>query len=1108
MSPVVIVIPVYNQAATLLACVRAVLDHTRHPDWKLVVVDDGSTDGGPAALASAHPDILIIRRARGGVAAALQTALAHPAAAGRDVVRLHADVVIETPDWLETLARVAAAHPLAAAVGARLALPDGRIQSEGRAFITGLGMHPQHRDRRAFQPDGAAGPVAEVDGVSGALAYYRRAALDAIGGFDPAYSAAGLDDDDACVALRHQGHKIYVQPAVRAVHYTRALPPGFHAYIPGSGPEIIQAAFQLKGMALRLHADYWQAKWGWHPFYPDLGEIRRLHGRTELCWQIGERLAWHPSEPCPQVDCCLVTWNTLPLLRRCLESLAATDYPADRIAVYIADNGSTDGTLAYLDGLASTYPFRLHVIKLAVNTGAPIGFNFAVAAGSGELVARLDDDIVLPPGWLRPLVADLARRPHAGCVGPKIINDNGPRTVQCGPYRHFPSLYGHDDEADAGQADYLARATHVRGCCNLYRRDVFRLCGLFDPRFSPSQFDDPDHHIALIQAGYEVLYDGRVAVVHKLNSGLARSFAGLSNQQGNAGKLFGKWGKDVFEVLEKSLDLSREGRVLPEDGDTSAWLALGPAPAAFPARDAAPSPRTVAFAQRIHDELAKASAAPSLVSVRDQLLALAAIKHRTGSPGHAPDILLTALAFAPVHAAIFAGLAESYRALGQHGLADLMVRRGLHLAPDDEALLALAAPAAVAPQAVRTLTQADIIGETAVTIQAAAAPSASGRASLRVLMVNTFEPRLSGGDMHQVKKTRQYLQQLGVHVDVCCTPRPDPRGYDVVHMWNTWFPAQSLPQLKAVRAARPDIPVVLSPIYWDMKEKAWADVAVPAIFAEAGSPRQLQESLQLLAADRYVRGGRTRANASEPNFVGYELYQRQLVGLADHLLPQSRAEMLNLKATLGIEKPYTLVPNGAEHAVFENATADDFVRRHGVRDFVLIVGLVEPRKNQLMLLHALRDTGLPLVVIGRHYDLGYYRLCRQHAPKDTLFIDHLPHEQLASAFKAARVHCLPSWMECAAFANVEAALCGCALAVSDRTSEKEYFGDNAYYCDPANLLSIRTAVVSAHRNHAADAPKRARLIEQFRTRYTWEAAARATFAGYESALRLRARSAA
>jgi len=43
-------------------------------------------------------------------------------------------------------------------------------------------------------------------------------------------------------------------------------------------------------------------------------------------------------------------------------------------------------------------------------------------------------------------------------------------------------------------------------------------------------------------------------------------------------------------------------------------------------------------------------------------------------------------------------------------------------------------------------------------------------------------------------------------------------------------------------------------------------------------------------------------------------------------------------------------------------------------------------------------------------------------------------------------------------------------------------------------------VLSAHRNHAADAPKRARLVEQFRTRFTWRNAAEATLAGYEAAI--------
>lgn len=1126
MPPVTVVIPVHNDAATLVACVRAVFAHTDHPDWKLVVVDDASTDGGPDALRAAFPDVQILRQpARGGVARALNTALARPEHAGRDFVRLHADVVVETSGWLQLLADAAyhhrdssAAHagPGAAVVGARLVLPDGRIQSEGRAIITGLGLHPQHRDRRAFSPEGAAGPVTEVDGVSGALAYHRRDLFDQIGRFDENYGVAWMDDDDHCIAARHRGHRVLVHPGVRGVHYTRALAPGFQAFVQGSGPELKQTQLLLKDAALRLQADYWSAKWGWDPFHPDLGEIRRLHGHTAICWQIGERLAYRPADECPSVDCCLVTWNTLPLLRRCLESLALTDYPADRVQVYIADNGSTDGTLDYLDALAATYPFRLHVIKLAVNTGAPIGFNFAVAAGSGELVARLDDDIVLPPDWLRPLVADLRLRPHAGCVGPKILNDNPARTIQCGPYRHFPAIFGHDDEPDQGQADYLARTTHVRGCCNLYRRDVFKRCGLFDPRFSPSQFDDPDHHLALLQAGYEVLYDGRVAVVHKLNNGLARSHAGISNQHGNAAKMFGKWGNDVFEVLERSLDLSREGRYLPDDGDTSAWLARAPAAASFPRRLPA-RPKQLGMVQRICDELGKASANPSLQAIREQLLTLATIKQRVGSPAQAPEILLCALGFEPTHLPIYRALAEVYQVLGQPALAAAIARRALHLAPDDEALRALVAPgadatASTAPNtagAATNLARADLIGENAVGITApqpgdaplsTATSSAAPRSGLRVLMLNTFEPRLSGGDMHQVKKTRQYLQKLGVHVDVSCSPRPDPRGYDLIHVWNSWFPHQTLPQLKAVRAWAPDLPVVLSPIYWDMREKHWADTAVPALFAEATSLPQLNESLQHLAADKIARSGRTRATAAEPNYAGYELYQRHLFELVDHLLPQSRAELLNLKATLGVEKPFTLVANGAETSVFDRATPDDFVRRHGVRDFVLIVGLVEPRKNQLMLLHALRDSGLPVVVIGRHYDPGYYKLCRQFAPPGTLFIEHLPHEQLASAFKAARVHALPSWMECAAFANVEAALCGCALAVSDRTSEKEYFGDAAYYCDPANLVSIRNAVLSAHRNHAADAPKRARLVQQFRTRFTWENAARQTLAGYETAL--------
>jgi len=238
----------------------------------------------------------------------------------------------------------------------------------------------------------------------------------------------------------------------------------------------------------------------------------------------------------------------------------------------------------------------------------------------------------------------------------------------------------------------------------------------------------------------------------------------------------------------------------------------------------------------------------------------------------------------------------------------------------------------------------------------------------------------------------------------------------------------------------------------------------------------------------------------EPNYPGYETYQRQIVELVDGLLPQSYAEIRNLRETLGVIRPFAVVRNSAEPRVFETATKDWFIEKYGVKDFVLSVGLVEARKNQLMLLHALRNTKLPVVVVGRNYDRNYMRLCRKFAPPNTVFIDHMPHELLASAYKAARVHALPSWMECCAFVNVEAALSGCALAVSNKTSEPEYFGNDAYSCDPGDVKSIRDAVLQACDNHRRDEPKRARLRDKFLHEYTWERGAEQTLRTYQWAL--------
>ncbi|MFH0944090.1 MAG: glycosyltransferase [Planctomycetota bacterium] len=1110
-SPVTVVIPSYNRIATLKGCIQGIRDTAGHPDFEIVVVDGGSDDGSVEWLEQ-QPDVRLLQVQKRGVAMAVNLGIAQ--SGRRDVVRLHSDVIMETDGWLLLLSEAARDLPGAGVVGGQLLLPDDRIQSAGRSIITGAGLYERHADRKTFQSRVENGKAVEVDGVPGALCYMTRETLDATGGLDEGYWPIYMDDDDFCMMARQKGFKVYVHEGVQGVHHTSTWTPTTSQHINsvrGTGVKLDKLN-GIKVLARNLHVEHWVSKWGWNPRFPDLSEIRRLYGKTEICWRIGESMRYRePGDWPPTVDVVMVTWNNLAVLKRCMNSLAKTSYPAEKVRVHITDNGSRDGTLEYLKCLQEegVFPFKLVLHCLPVNTGCPIGFNWSIAHGQAELVARLDDDVIVPPEWLDSLVQTFRRRPFAGVVGPKILNDTAHNDIQCAGFRMYPWVYGHENEPDEGQADYVARVSHVRGCCNVYRRQALDDCGLFDLRFSPSQADDPDHHAALLVSGFEVIYDGHVGVIHALNSGAGRTYSAVSNQIANQSKLLGKWGREIWRILDQSLELSHEGRFLPDDGDTSEFMAsLDPV-------DSYPRVVEVELSEKMREERLKVielreralSDEGGFGQVWEDILEQARTLRRDGLDRLAAPLLHSMVDLRPDHFRALSDLALTYLRLGELDRARTLCRRAGRLAPGEQAIADLAREiercSAAAEQAGPAsgryghdhADRSGEIGEPTLKAQ----PAVASR-NMKVLMVNTFERRVAGGDMVQIKKSAQYLRKLGVDVTISYTARPDPRGYDLIHVFNLWFPQQTLPQVKGLRVAAPQTPIVMTPIYWDMAEKDWADHVVPRLFAQSKSEAELAARLQDLKNDTLTVAGLRRSDRREPNFGGYELYQREILKHVSHLFPISKREVENLWKTLGVALPHTVVYNGAEPAVFDQATPDLFRERYGIGDFVLTVGLLENRKNQLMLLHALKRTGIPVVVIGRNYDRNYFRLCQRYCGPDTLFIEHMPHEELASAMKAAKVFALPSWMECAPLVNVEAALSGCALVVSDRTSESEYYGDCAYYCDPADVDSIRDAVLKADRYYETDAPKREKLRERCLRKFTWEGAAEKLVSAYEKVL--------
>lgn len=353
-----------------------------------------------------------------------------------------------------------------------------------------------------------------------------------------------MESDDLCLSLREKGFSVWTEPSV-TLHHPRTDTFAFMQQtlnVPSMGE-----------MAMPM-VNLWNKKWRWNPAYPDLHAIRALYGETPLCWRIGKRLLDEWESPEPPVDLLMVTRNNLALLKTTLECVAKTAYPAARLKILL--NGSTDGSKAYLEELRNSFPFPIEIAESPVNVGLTAGLNWLSSLSDAPLVARLDDDIEMEPDWLAKLVAALRANPYAGAVGTKVVDIEKPDTLLWADYRMWPDGINHQTEKDGGQYDYLSRTLGNMGCMILYRQKAYRAAGPLDIALSPISWEDLDHQIALWAAGYDVLYEGRVAVKHPWKPLRDHCRRSRGSQVGNGMKSRYKWGTGAFQAIDRGLDLA------------------------------------------------------------------------------------------------------------------------------------------------------------------------------------------------------------------------------------------------------------------------------------------------------------------------------------------------------------------------------------------------------------------------------------------------------------------------------------------------------------------------------------------------------------------------
>jgi glycosyltransferase involved in cell wall biosynthesis len=340
-------------------------------------------------------------------------------------------------------------------------------------------------------------------------------------------------------------------------------------------------------------------------------------------------------------------------------------------------------------------------------------------------------------------------------------------------------------------------------------------------------------------------------------------------------------------------------------------------------------------------------------------------------------------------------------------------------------------------------------------------PSPAEEEPLRVLLV-THGPEdvAKGGPSTRVSYIVSRLRAAGHFAQTRHNIRSvaDLADFDIVHVFNSWPPQTAIDCLALVRNAGKT--AIFSPVALDLGDWAIYRQLLQHAFASRSkeSVELVLEQLPELSKQRHYDG----ADADEPmeGIPGQFESLRKCCALADQLVFLSEHERSFLRALGAKVESGTLIHNGVPDVFGGDVDPVLFRERHGLSKYVLCVGRIEYRKNQALLAKAMECLDIPLVLIGDVGDAGYLDHVKMLAgPNLHHFARIDDKEVLASAYAGASVFVLPSWSEGAPLAALEAGLTGVPLVLSDRSGEREYFGEHAEYVSPTDVASMRATIM-------------------------------------------------
>ncbi|MBX0294888.1 glycosyltransferase family 2 protein [Haloarcula nitratireducens] len=199
-----------------------------------------------------------------------------------------------------------------------------------------------------------------------------------------------------------------------------------------------------------------------------------------------------PEKEWPPLTVLVPAYNEEQYVGRCLDAIAAADYPA-AVDVVVVDDGSTDGT--YVEALAHATPTTT-VVKQP-NGGKHAALNTGLELAETELLVSVDADSTIDPKALRSLVAEFDRHPTAGAIAGNVkVGNRGTFVTDLQALEYIVGI-----NTFRRAFDLLGVVTVVPGSLGAFRREALLSVGGYS---GETLTEDFDLTIEILKAGHTI----------------------------------------------------------------------------------------------------------------------------------------------------------------------------------------------------------------------------------------------------------------------------------------------------------------------------------------------------------------------------------------------------------------------------------------------------------------------------------------------------------------------------------------------------------------------------------------------------------------------------